>query len=116
MQPECNELCTEDWSPWEPCSHECWSTEDEFENVRQVRFKCFENAEFETCYETQRCFNETHKEETECPTAEEVKADLNVDDLDALKENGLGIINIFVDFKVIFSTLFVLLNRLDRYL
>jgi len=99
VQPPCESACTEDWSAFEPCSHECWSTQEEFETIRKVRFKCY-NSDAETCYETARCFTEENKDETECRDIEEIATGLSVTDLEALNLDGLGVLNVFVDFKL----------------
>jgi len=64
-----------------------------------VRFKCY-NSDAETCYETARCFTEENKDETECRDIEEIATGLSVTDLEALNLDGLGVLNVFVDFKL----------------
>merc|ERR1719215_2586081 len=100
QQPPCETACTEDWSDWEPCAFECWTTQEEFETVRKVRFKCLTDTALETCYETERCFTDENKDATECPSIDEVATGLNVFDMQELNENGLGVLNLFVDFKI----------------
>jgi len=65
-----------------------------------VRFKCLNDAQLETCYETERCFTDANKDATQCPAIEDTAAGLNVTDMDALNQDGLGVLNIFVDFKL----------------
>ena len=66
-----------------------------------MRFKCY-NSDAETCYETARCFTEENKDETECRDIEEIATGLSVTDLEALNLGGLGVLNVFVDFKVFY--------------
>ena len=67
-----------------------------------MRFKCLTDSALETCYETERCFTDENKDATECPSIDEVATGLNVFDMQELNENGLGVLNLFVDFKVLF--------------
>ena len=66
-----------------------------------MRFKCLTDSALETCYETERCFTDENKDATECPSIDEVATGLNVFDMQELNENGLGVLNLFVDFKVL---------------